>query len=62
MERAIILCKLNKSMLEISSSVGIHRQKSLFTGRFFRSFNSFYLEFEVQKSLSTGSFFVTVFN
>ena len=27
MERAIILCKLNKSLLESSISVGIHRQK-----------------------------------
>ena len=31
MERAILLCKLNKSLLESSPSVGIHRQKSLFT-------------------------------
>ena len=29
-ERAIILCKLNKSLLEKSMSVGIHRQKSLY--------------------------------
>ena len=29
-ERAIILCKLNKSPLKISISVGIHRQKSLY--------------------------------
>ena len=29
-ERAIILCKLNKSLLESSISVGIHRQKSLY--------------------------------
>ena len=28
-ERAIILCKLNKSLLESSISVGIQRQKSL---------------------------------
>ena len=28
-ERAILLCKLNKSLLESSISVGIHRQKSL---------------------------------
>ena len=33
-ERAIILCKLNKSLLESSLSAGIHRQKSLFTCRF----------------------------
>ena len=26
MDRAIILCKLNKSLLESSTSVGIHRQ------------------------------------
>jgi hypothetical protein len=30
MERAIILCKLNKSLLKSSISVGIHRQKSLY--------------------------------
>ena len=30
-ERAIILCKLNKSLLENSISVGIHRQKCFFT-------------------------------
>ena len=30
-ERAIILCKLNKSLLESSKSVGIHRQKSLYS-------------------------------
>ena len=29
-ERAFILCKLNKSQLESSKSVGIHRQKSLY--------------------------------
>ena len=29
-ERAIILCKLNKSLLESSISVDIHRQKSLY--------------------------------
>ena len=29
-ERAILLCKLNKSLLESSISVGIHRQKSLY--------------------------------
>ena len=29
-ERAIILCKLNKSLLESSISAGIHRQKSLY--------------------------------
>ena len=29
-ERAIILCKLNKRLLESSISVGIHRQKSLY--------------------------------
>ena len=30
-ERAIILCKLNKSLLESSKSVGIHRQNSLYS-------------------------------
>ena len=30
-ERAIMLCKLNKSLLESSKSVGIHRQKSLYS-------------------------------
>ena len=30
-ERAIILCKLNKSLLESSISVGIIRQKSLYS-------------------------------
>ena len=29
-ERAIMLCKLNKSLLESSILVGIHRQKSLY--------------------------------
>ena len=29
--QAIILCKLNKSLLESSKSVGIHRQKSLYS-------------------------------
>ena len=29
-ESVIMLCKLNKSMLESSISVGIHRQKSLY--------------------------------
>ena len=29
-EKAIILCKLNKSLLESSLSVGIHWQKSLY--------------------------------
>ena len=33
-ERAIILCKLDKSLLKISPSVGIYRQTSLFTDRF----------------------------
>ena len=31
MERAVILCKLDKSLFESWPSVGIHRQKSLFT-------------------------------
>ena len=30
-ESAILLCKLNKSLLESSTSVGIHRQKSLYS-------------------------------
>ena len=30
-ERAIILCKLNKSLLENSKSLGIHRQKKLYS-------------------------------
>ena len=30
-ERVIILCKLNKSLLKSSKSVGIHRQKSLYS-------------------------------
>ena len=30
-ERAIILCKLHKSLLESSKSVGIHRQKSFYS-------------------------------
>ena len=30
-ERAIILCKPNKSLLESSKSVGIHRKKSLYS-------------------------------
>ena len=29
-ERAIILCKLNKSLIESSISVGMHRQKGLY--------------------------------
>ena len=34
-ERAIILCELNKSLLESSKSVGIHRQKSFYSYRTF---------------------------
>ena len=30
-ERVFILCKLNKSLLESSTSDGIHRQKSLYS-------------------------------
>ena len=30
-ERAIMLCKLNKSLLESSKSVGIHRQNFLYS-------------------------------
>ena len=47
MEEAIVLCKPNKSLLESSPSVGIHRQKSLFTVRFLDFANSFLLELQV---------------
>ena len=58
-ERDIILCKLNRSLLESSLSVGIHRQKSVFAGRFL----DLLIVFD-QSSLSTGRFLdlVTVFN